>query len=98
MTAPARQLDRTSIEAEVFAITRGLLEELGSRPAAGAVRGAAHLDRDLGLGSLERVELLVRIDRAFMGKDQAGGASLPEEVVASAETLDDIVAALVENP
>ncbi len=91
MTAPTRQLDRASIEAEVFSITRGLLEELGSRPAAAAIRGGAHLDSDLGLGSLERVELLVRIDKAF-------GTSLPEDVIAAAETLNDIVAALAETP
>ncbi len=51
------------------------------------VRGSAHLDRDLGLGSLERVELLVRLDREF-------GVSLPDRVVAEADTLDDLIAAL----
>jgi len=70
-------------------VARELLEELGSTHAIPAVRGPAHLDRDLGLGSLERVELLARLDRAF-------GTSLPERVLAEADTLDDIVRALAQ--
>jgi len=73
----------------VLEITRGLLEELGSRHALASVRGAAQLDRDLGLGSLERVELLLRIERDL-------GIALPEQAMATAETLDDVIAA-VEN-
>ena len=83
------QSDRSSVEAQVFAVTRDLLDELGSQHAREAVRGSAQLDRDLGLGSLERVELLVRLGRRF-------GASLPDRVVAEANTLDEVVAALTE--
>ena len=89
MATQARQPDRSSIEIQVFAVTRDLLEELGSQHARDAVRGSAQLDRDLGLGSLERVELLVRLGRIF-------GTSLPDRVVAEANTLDEIVAALAE--
>ena len=85
----ARQPDRSSIETQVFAVTRALLEELGGQHAQDAVRGSAQLDRDLGLGSLERVELLVRLGRLF-------GTTLPDRVVAEANTLDEIVAALTE--
>jgi fatty-acyl-CoA synthase len=91
VTISSRQLDRTGLEAEVLGITRGLLEELGNRYALDAVRGGAHLERDLGLGSLDRVELLVRIDRAL-------GTRLPERVMAEADTLDDVIAALGEAP
>jgi fatty-acyl-CoA synthase len=82
-----RKLDRAGIEAQVFDIARHLLTELGSQHGVDAVRGSAHLDRDLGLGSLERVELFVRLDRAF-------GSRLPERVVAEADTLDDVIASL----
>ncbi len=83
------QPDRSSVEARVFAIARDLLEELGSRHAQDVVRGSSQLDRDLGLGSLERVELLVRLGRRF-------GTSLPDRVVAEANTLDEVVAALTD--
>jgi 1-acyl-sn-glycerol-3-phosphate acyltransferase len=90
VTAPIRQLDRASISAEVLEITRGLLKELGSGHAIGALRGPAQLDRDLGLGSLERVELLLRIERVV-------GVSLPEQSMAAAETLDDVIAAVEQS-
>ena len=89
MATQARQPDRSSIETQVFAVARDLLEELGGQHAQDAVRGSAQLDRDLGLGSLERVELLVRLGRLF-------GTTLPDRVVAEANTLDEIVAALTE--
>ncbi|MGD8620242.1 MAG: AMP-binding protein, partial [Gammaproteobacteria bacterium] len=45
------------------------------------------LDRDLGFDSLSRVELLLRLERTF-------GVSLPERLVASAETPRDLWRAL----
>ena len=90
MAISAQKHERAGIEVQVFDIARQLLTELGSHHAAGSVRGSAHLDRDLGLGSLERVELFVRLDQAF-------GAHLPERVVAEADTLDDVIAALAAN-
>lgn len=84
MATPTREIGRPALESRVFEITRQLLEELGSSHAIPAIRGSAHLDRDLGMGSLERVELLARLDRAFQ-------TALPEHVLAGAETLDDIV-------
>ena len=89
MATQARQPDRSNIETQVFAIARDLLDELGIPHAHDVVRGSAKLDRDLGLGSLERVELLVRLGRLF-------GASLPDRVVAEADTLDEVVSALTE--
>ncbi len=90
MMISTNRLDRASIETGVLETARGLLRELGSQYAIGALRGPAHLDRDLGLGSLERVELLARIDKAF-------GTSLPEQILSTADTLDDIIAALAET-
>ncbi len=70
------------------AVVRQLLAELGSPRALAAVRGTAHLDRDLGLGSLERVELMLRLGAVF-------GGHLPDQVVAEANTMDDLVEALL---
>ncbi len=77
--------DRAAIKAQVLAITRELLRELGNTEAGEAVRGSASLERDLGLGSIERVELSSRLERTL-------GTSLPEGAIAEAKTLDDIIA------
>lgn len=55
---------------------------------AAAVTLDSSLDRDLGLDSLARVELLARIERAF-------GITLPEELLATADTPRDLWQAIV---
>lgn len=55
------------------------------------LNGASQLDRELGLGSLERVELLARLEAAF-------GVRLPDRVVAEANTPDDLAKALLVAP
>jgi 1-acyl-sn-glycerol-3-phosphate acyltransferase len=85
------QSDRPAIETQVLRITRDLLRELGNSNLAEAVRPSATLDRDLGLGSIERVELLSRLDRAF-------NVTLPEGALAEARTVADIVSALAAAP
>lgn len=80
--------DRTRTEALALELARRFLAEV----QAGAARHRpltldSALDDDLGLDSLSRVELAVRIERAF-------GAHLPEQVLASAATLRDLLAAL----
>ena len=70
---------------------RQLLTELGALRGIGelAARGrAAHLERELGLGSLERVELMLRLGDAC-------GVRLPDRVVAEADTVQDLIEALV---
>ncbi|MBI3344990.1 MAG: AMP-binding protein [Gammaproteobacteria bacterium] len=52
-----------------------------------AVTLDSSLDRDLGIDSLGRVELLMRIERTF-------NVSLPEQVLASAETPRDLLRAV----
>jgi acyl carrier protein len=49
------------------------------------------LERDLGIDSLARVELLLRIERRF-------GVHLPERTLAEAETVADLLAALRAAP
>src|SRR5262249_25375427 len=51
----------------------------------------SHLDRDLGLGSLERVELLARLETEF-------GVRLPDALAAEANTPDDLARVLVDAP
>ncbi len=55
------------------------------------LNAASQLDRDLGLGSLERVELLARLETAF-------GVRLPDSVVAEANTPEDLAKALRTAP
>ena len=52
-------------EEQVLEVIRALAQEVGGGRAARAVAPRASLDRDIGLGSLEKVELLVRLEAAF---------------------------------
>jgi 1-acyl-sn-glycerol-3-phosphate acyltransferase len=81
---------RSDVEREVLAVLTGLLAELGGARAQGRVALDDALERDLGLGSLERVELLVRLERAF-------GVRLPDAVMAEAVSARDLVAALLSG-
>jgi 1-acyl-sn-glycerol-3-phosphate acyltransferase len=60
MSEPA---ERASAEEVLFDVVRSFLAELGAPPAP--LAPAADLERDLGLGSLERAELLARVEQAF---------------------------------
>src|SRR3977135_1013491 len=51
----------------------------------------SHLDRELGLGSVERVELLARLESEF-------GVVLPDRTAAEANTPDDLARAILEAP
>ena len=87
MVSPARQFNSVADEERVLEVVRELVADLGNEAALRSASGASHLDRDLGLGSLERVELLLRLEKKF-------GARLDEEVLAGADTVQDLVAAL----
>ena len=91
MATPATQLDASEIRERVLGVIRGLLEELGSRGALPMLSGTSKLDQDLGLGSLERVELLARLETAF-------GVRLPDSVAAEANTPEDLAEALRTAP
>ena len=81
------------MEAQTLETVRQLLVELdGSRglDELGARGAAAHLERELGLGSLERVELMVRLGKVC-------GVRLPDQLMAEAETVQDVIDALLEN-
>ncbi len=88
MPTPGAQ-HREQIEATVLEAVRSLLRELGSAETAERASLRSALDKDLGLGSLERVELLVRLERAL-------AARLPETGVQAAETPGDWVRIALE--
>jgi len=66
---------------------QGLVGELQGAQAPPAVALDQSLERELGLGSLERVELSVRLEQAF-------GVQLPDAAVMEAESARDLVRAL----
>src|SRR5207302_1121847 len=55
------------------------------------LRLSSPLDRELGLGSLERVELLTRLETAF-------GMRLPDRVASEANTPEDLARAILATP
>src|SRR5438067_13509127 len=65
VATPATQLDTSAVRERVLEVIRTLLNELGSRGALPMLHLSSQLDRELGLGSLERVELLTRLEYAF---------------------------------
>ena len=79
---------RATVEATVLETVRALLRELGTAQAADRVGLRSSLERDLGLGSLERVELLVRLESAL-------AVRLPEAAAQTAETPGDWVGAIL---
>src|SRR6202521_130911 len=88
MATPTRHFDAAADEERLLDVVRALVSELGHQPALASIGPAAHLERELGLGSLERVELLLRIEQAF-------GARLDDRVLAEADTVQDLISALI---
>jgi 1-acyl-sn-glycerol-3-phosphate acyltransferase len=80
---------RSAIET-VLGEARALALETGGERAARAVTEGASLERDVGLGSLEKVELITRIERR-------AGRALPDEAL-QAETCAEIASALSAAP
>ncbi len=91
MATPITQLDRSTVRERVLEVIRGLLDELGSQGALPMLNAASQLDRDLGLGSLERVELLARLETAF-------NLRLPDRVASEANTPEDLTRAILAVP
>ncbi len=75
------------VEREVLAVVGRLAAELGTLPPRRAVALDHVLDRDLGFGSLERVELMFRLEQAF-------GIEFPDTVMTEAERVRDLVTAI----
>lgn len=80
-----QQASAASAEA-VLRLVGALCSELrGASPPAGSIGLSSHLERDLGFDSLARVELVLRLERAF-------GVRLPDATAGSAETVADLLA------
>jgi fatty-acyl-CoA synthase len=91
LATTSTQLDLPDVRERVLDVVRGLLEELGSHGALAQLSITSNLDRDLGLGSLERVELLTRLEDAF-------GLRLPDALAAEASTPEELIRAILTAP
>ena len=91
MATTTAQLDLPGLRERVLNVLRGLLEELGSHGAIETLSVTSNLDRDLGLGSLERVELLTRLEAAF-------DVRLPDTLAAEANTAEELIEAIRKAP
>ena len=91
LATSATQLDRSTVRERVLEVIRGLLDELGSQGALPILNANSQLDRELGLGSLERVELLARLETAFHLR-------LPDRVASEANTPEDLARAILAAP
>src|SRR3569832_629092 len=83
--APGERVSE-DVELRLFSILQTLLKEVQGR--APAAHADSRRDRDLGFDSLARVELVLRLERAF-------AVSLPESLLAEAETPRQLLAAIV---
>ncbi|HEX4943046.1 MAG TPA: AMP-binding protein, partial [Usitatibacteraceae bacterium] len=84
----SRDGDRSDVERALFDVVRETCRDLHRQPKRRVDVGLdSSFDRDLGLDSLARVELLLRVERAFKVR-------LAEDTLALAETPRDLLAAL----
>jgi fatty-acyl-CoA synthase len=83
----ASPVDAPAHQRLVVETLRGLIAESDPAHARREIGLDQSLSRDLAIGSLERVELLLRLERA-------SGCSLPETVLAEADTPRQLSAAL----
>src|SRR5499425_472405 len=91
VATPSTQVDRSAARERVLDVLRALLAELGNEGALSMLGPQSQLDRELGLGSLERVELLTRLESEF-------GVRLPDRVAAEANTAEELTAAVLAAP
>ena len=81
--------DRSDLERRVIEVVTELVEELrGGQSSPVTLRDS--LDRDLGISSLERVELLIRLERTF-------GVRLGDAAMTTAEYPADLVTAILDG-
>jgi 1-acyl-sn-glycerol-3-phosphate acyltransferase len=86
-----RPADQTAHSSALIAVVRGLVRELhGERGRNLSVGLSSRLDRDLGIDSLGRTELILRIEQAFLVR-------VPLEVIGRAETVGDVLDALEKS-
>jgi fatty-acyl-CoA synthase len=91
LATTSTKLDLPGLRERVLDVVRGLLQDLGSHGALETLSTTSNLDRDLGLGSLERVELLTRLESAL-------AVRLPDTVASEANTPEDLIEAIRNAP
>ena len=82
--------DHAALERHIFQLVGQLVGELRPGSTVAGIGPDDSLERELGIGSLERVELLTRIERAV-------GVRLADSVMAAADTPADLVRAIIES-
>jgi acyl carrier protein len=85
--ASHKAVDATSRARNLVAIVTDLVRELRGSRASVNVTLSSRLDRDLGIDSLGRTELVLRIERLFRIR-------LPVTIIGEADTVQDILTAL----
>src|SRR5271169_6718917 len=85
--ASQKAVDATSRARSLVAIVTNLVRELRGSRASLNVTLSSRLDRDLGIDSLGRTELVLRIERLFRIR-------LPVTIIGEADTVQDILTAL----
>ena len=84
--------DHAALERHILQLVGQLVGELRPGSPAAGIGPDDSLERDLGIGSLERVELLTRIERGV-------GVRLSDSVMAAADTPADLAqAVLISEP
>jgi 1-acyl-sn-glycerol-3-phosphate acyltransferase len=91
VATPITQVEPLAASERVLDVLRALLSELGSEGALPMLGPKSHLDRELGLGSLERVELLARLESEF-------AVRLPDRAAAEVNTPEELTAAILAAP
>ena len=79
------------VEQQVLDVVTELVTELRGGARAAVARGDS-LETDLGISSLERVELLIRLERAFgvrLGDAAMAGAETPADLAGAIAAADD---------
>ena len=85
---PAKIAERKLRESELIALVSALVRELHpQRVRFIDVQPSSRIERDLGIDSLGRTELMLRVERAFRVR-------LPAQTIGEAEIVDDLVRAL----
>ncbi len=86
--SPAALAEQALRERDVIVLVAALVRELHpQRIRFIDVRPSSRIERDLGIDSLARTELILRIERAFRVR-------LPAQTIGEAETVHDLVRAL----
>ncbi|MEM6296751.1 MAG: AMP-binding protein [Myxococcota bacterium] len=89
-SAPPTPASSTDDLSTVLSIVRGVVEEVSDGRGLGRIAPDVSFERELGLGSLERVELAVRVGEALdvqLGEDAIATADTPAQLLAAADRL-----------